>query len=189
MGERKTVWERPKLSPEVQRYVDMVWERTLANRDLVEAYFDKIDSLIQKYQEAAFKKVPRIGPPATVVYTPRTVIDTSAPTCATRGEAAIYALLASGDDPHSMDLKIINPATGVADEVFKEIVLNRYHGDLNKYSETAVAASYGIAHEELPGASVIKRFRKDVGQAREIIAADSSVSTTNGGSSAASGGN
>ncbi|GKC66539.1 putative mitochondrial protein, partial [Tanacetum coccineum] len=62
-------------------------------------------------QEAALKEVPRIGPLATVVYTPRTVIDTSAPACATRGEAAVYTLLASGDRD-SMVLKIINPAIG-----------------------------------------------------------------------------
>nr|GEY12714.1 hypothetical protein [Tanacetum cinerariifolium] len=92
-------------------FISAFW--TLANADLIQAYFHKIDKFLQdkKDRETALKEVPRIRPLAIVVYT-----------SPTRGEAAVYTLLASGD-PDSMVLKIINPVVVIVVVIVAAVVV------------------------------------------------------------------
>ncbi|GJQ98508.1 hypothetical protein Tco_0009647 [Tanacetum coccineum] len=74
---------------------------------------------------------------------------------ATKAEADIYKKLAYS---HNIIFKIMNPATGIADEVLGASVLKRYREDLHESKEMMVTAS-GVADEEL-GAFVLKRHSR-----------------------------
>ncbi|GKD18618.1 hypothetical protein Tco_1207776 [Tanacetum coccineum] len=97
------------------------------------------------------KERPILLPPSIVDFIPTTVIDTSAPTCVTILEDYMLNRLANAD-PRNLVFNIINPATRLPDDVFKASMINRYR------------IVNGIAHEVLPGASVLKRFREELGE-------------------------
>ncbi|GJZ74888.1 hypothetical protein Tco_0639353 [Tanacetum coccineum] len=85
------------------------------------------------------------------------VVSTTLETQATKAEADIYKKLAYS---HNIIFKIMNPATGIADEVLGASVLKRYREDLHESKEMMVTAS-GVADEEL-GAFVLKRHSRIV---------------------------
>ncbi|PWA85955.1 hypothetical protein CTI12_AA143510 [Artemisia annua] len=116
-------------------------------------------------------------------YTPQTVIDLSAPTCATRSEANIYHGLANA--PADVVFMILDPATGIADDEFKASIIKRYSDQVpqasflkrHRESSETVVAERGSADGVLE-ASLLKRHCKEPGESSEIVVADLSSPTT-----------
>ncbi|PWA76212.1 reverse transcriptase domain-containing protein [Artemisia annua] len=69
-------------------------------------------------------KPPKPFIPTPVIFTPETVVALSAHTCVTRSEDTVYYHIANALDVSVF--KILDPATGVADEAFKASIIKRY---------------------------------------------------------------
>ncbi|GJU44041.1 ribonuclease H-like domain-containing protein [Tanacetum coccineum] len=86
---------------------------------------------------ALFEKLDR---PFKAVYIPATARDTSEATCDTEYDADTYKMLANAD-PCEHLFKVLNPATGLPDEVFTACVIEHYREDQCDSSVVVVTAS------------------------------------------------
>ncbi|GJW39592.1 hypothetical protein Tco_0065437 [Tanacetum coccineum] len=171
-------------SPETKRKIEFALDLLKNKPELIQPQIDRVRaarikqryficSSPQTYKQRQANLLKRTASPTGHHFTPSSVTDTSAPSCATKREDKWYKHLANVD-PRIIDFKIRNPATRKVDEAFTASMIERYRG---KSSETEVTSS-GVAHEELPGASVLKRFREELGMSSETVTTDSSVPTT-----------
>ncbi|GJU91018.1 hypothetical protein Tco_1303441 [Tanacetum coccineum] len=163
---KKLVWAPPipPVSPEQQKRLHMMLAKAKSQAKAV--HFRKPPPpLSPEEYRLAVARYRRPRPPTPVVFTPRTVINLSAHTCATRGENDIYHdLVNASDDSVFM---ILDPATGIADDEFKASMIKRYRvsdqvPQMKRHresSETVVAQS--IPDEVLESASVLKRHRQE----------------------------
>nr|GEW84742.1 reverse transcriptase domain-containing protein [Tanacetum cinerariifolium] len=120
---------------------------------------------------AALTKPPKPFTPTPLIFAPNTVVTLSAHTCVTRSEDAIYYNIANVLD--NSVLKILDPATGVADDAFKASIIKRYRREKN-------GAASGITHE-VPRASLLKSHHEDLGESSEAVVACSSAPTAGSG--------
>ncbi|GJW50568.1 putative ribonuclease H-like domain-containing protein [Tanacetum coccineum] len=158
---KQIVWAPPipPLCPEQQRRLQMMYESVQSSAVFVDLDSKPPPILPKEVNLVAIFRPPR--PPTPVVYTPRTIIDLSASTCATSSEAYIYSRLANsrGDSV----FMILDPVTGIADDGFKASIIKHYRDE-------NVAASSGIADEVL-GASLLKRHCAEPGESIENVVA------------------
>ncbi|PWA62509.1 hypothetical protein CTI12_AA360780 [Artemisia annua] len=133
----------PPVCPEQQRRLHMMLEKAQVNAKVVDLNRAAPPSMSPEEYRRLAARFRRPGPPTPVAFIPGTVVDLSAHTCATRGEADIYKDLANA--PDDAVFMILDPATGIADDEFKASIIKRYRG----------------IPDEVLGGSGLKRHRQD----------------------------
>ncbi|GKB20022.1 hypothetical protein Tco_0853945 [Tanacetum coccineum] len=147
MGEQ-VVWVPPfePVTPEEKWRFDLMLDEGFSKMLVLdEKKLEYLEKIIEE-RRAALTEPPKPFTPTPVIFTPNTVVALSAHTCVTRSEDAIYYNIANVLD--NSVFKILDPATGVADDAFKASIIKHYRRKKN-------SAASGITHE-VPGASLLK---------------------------------
>ncbi|GJT71128.1 hypothetical protein Tco_1030414 [Tanacetum coccineum] len=152
---RETLPPRHSLSQESRRRLKIQMEQQEA---LVKSQQPPIDQdlIMKRIMFLSYNtNLTTVNNALSIFYVVSTTLETQGYCTATKAEADIYKKLAYS---HNIIFKIMNPATGIADEVLGASVLKRYREDLHESKEMMVTAS-GVADEEL-GAFVLKRHSR-----------------------------